>query len=436
MKVVDKSVIRAEAEGPQIRCSYIDVMVAVPVTGAFVFEQTLDADALKEGLKHALAEYPNFAGSLSGSGTQWFIDCNTRGMRFEVVEHAQTLSETLQMDPNQTWKKLAPQVSLGLSKRNFLSQVRVNHFRQGGTVIGLSWNHSIGDWKTGVNFIRAWSDAVSGRPVEPSLLTTDRDAFTDKYVEDPSEDSGLKLASLGDLASLGVRMLFSKLGERLTALHFTDEEVAAIRADIQQHSNLRLSANDTLTAHLLTTLNELDPRTEARHVSIAVNYRRRKGVPDNAVGNFVNLLMTETQPDDTPVRFAERMRSSLDAWEPPYQSIQKFFESRDKDTLVYRFLPAEVDVTNGTALSNFNRFGLFDLTFGGGSMTYFIPVIVASFPWYGIVSEGYGGKGTQIGFNLPRSIVDRLRTPQVQERLHRFRPSQAEVPTQQLPWVL
>ena len=49
---------------------------------ALVFEQTLDARALAEGLVPALADVPVFAGSFASEGNDRFLNCDGRGVQF------------------------------------------------------------------------------------------------------------------------------------------------------------------------------------------------------------------------------------------------------------------------------------------------------------------------------------------------------------------
>ena len=408
----------------------------MPASVAVAFEETLDARKLKEAFGRALCDYPVFAGSFSGSGTQWFLDCDGSGARFEVVERTETLAEGLRVHPGTYWKKIVPDVRLGLSARNTLMHVRLNQYPEGGTIVGLSWNHAIGDWVTGLNFLRAWSDHAAGRPVDPPLLVTDRDRFMDEHCDDPYDSSRLKFASYTELAGLAFRLLMAKRRQRLAVLYFDDEEVAAIRTAVQNGSEARLSTNDTLMAHLIGVVNELDPRDQPRQVSITVNFRKRRGIADNAVGNYINLLTLDVEPDIAPAQFAQRMRSALATWQPPYQRIREFMDDKGKDCLVYRFLPDEIDAIDGAALSNVNRFGLFDVDFGISPVALFLPIVATTVPWYGIISEGFRGVGTQVAFNVPAPVAEQLKQPQTQAKLHRYRTCSTQLASEHMPWLV
>lgn len=436
MKVMEKSRIRPEGNGPRIRCSTVDVLNFVPVSVAFVFDRTLDPAALARSLAATLQHYPEFAGSFTFDQGTWFLDCNGPGVQFEVVERGESLDQALRALPSTHRKHIVPDVALGLGHKKCLTHVRVSQFRDGGTVLGVSWHHTVGDWHSFMRFMRAWSDRAAGRPPEPALFVADRDQFTASRSEEPCDSSGLRLVGYGELAGMALRLIAGKHRHKVTVFHFTEDEIAGIRAHLQHHSELRLSANDALTSHLMTTINEVEPRAEPRKVTLAVNFRRRLGVPDDAVGNFIGLLTLPCEREATPVRFAERLRRAIDSYDPRYRGMTRFISENGGSSRTYRFMPDDIDVIDGTALSNFNRFGLFELTFGGGAPSLFVPVGVSSFPWYGIVSEGYGNRGTQLAFNMPGTVAERLRQPEIQAKLHRFRSASAELPpAERMPWL-
>jgi hypothetical protein len=402
-----------------------------------VFERTLDPAVLSRSLAATLANYSVFAGSSRYEQGKWFLDCNARGVEFEVVEREESLDECLRALPSTPRKLTVPDVAVGLGHSKCLTNVRISQFRGGGTVLGVCWHHHVGDWQSFLGFMKAWSAHAAGRPLQSPLFVPDRDEFTAERCEERSESSGLRVAGYGELASMVVRLLASKPRQSTAVFHFTEEEISGIRAHQQQEAGQRLSANDTLTSHVMTSINEVEPRAVPRKVTFAVNFRRRIGVPDDAIGNFVGLMTLPCEHEITPVRFAERMRTAIDNYRPRYREMRRFIDENGGPARTYRFVPDDIDVIEGTALSNFNRFGLFDVTFGVADPILFLPIGVSSFPWYGIVSEGYGNRGTQLAFHMPTRIADRLRQPDMQAKLHRFRTSSTAVPpAERLPWLI
>ena len=353
-----------------------------------------------------------------------------------MVERYQTLTEGVRSLPSVHRKISVPDVGFGLGGRGFLTHIRVSQFKGGGTILGVAWNHAIGDWQTFLDFMRAWSDHCAGRPSTPPVLIQDRDRYIEEHCEDPYDTPGLKFMGYPEFIGFVVRLLASQRRQKIAMLHFTDEELATIKQDLRAHSELPLSSSDALMGHLVTTLNELDPRTDPRLVTMPINYRKRKGMEANTVGNYFGMLTVPSEPDDSAVAFAERVRNSVAAWQPRYRTMKEFVNSKGGGTALYRFMADDIDVIHGPTLSNITRFGLFDLDFGVAPISFLMPILVAAFPWYGVINEGYGGAGTQVCFNMPATVAERLAQPEVQARLHRFRSNEGAVPREQLPWLL
>jgi hypothetical protein len=302
-------------------------------------------------------------------------------------------------------------------------------------VLGVSWLHTVGDWQSFMRFMKAWSMQAAGSKPERPLLVPDRDQLTDELCDDRHDSAGLRVVGYGEIPGMALRLITNKRRQKVVVFHFTDDELAAIRADLQRGTEARLSANDALTSHVITTINEIEPRAEPRKVTLAINFRRRIGAPEAAIGNFIGLITVACEQEATPVRFAERLRLAIDGYSPRYRSMRRFMDEVG-GSAYYRFMPDDIDMFNGTALSNFNRFGIFELSFGVATPSLFVPLSISSFPWYGIVSEGYGGRGTQLAFNIPAPVAVRLSQPDMQAKLHRFRPASAAVPpVERLPFL-
>jgi hypothetical protein len=152
MKVMQKSIIRPEGTGPRIRCSTVDLLNGVPVAVAFVFDQTLDPATLARSLAATLEDYPVFAGSFSHEQGHWFLDCGGRGVQFEVVACGETFDEALHALPSADRQRAVPDVAFGLGRRKCVTRVRVSQFRGGGTLLGVAWQHAIGDWVSFMHF--------------------------------------------------------------------------------------------------------------------------------------------------------------------------------------------------------------------------------------------------------------------------------------------
>jgi len=89
-----------------------------------------------------------------------------------------------------------------------------------------------------------------------------------------------------------------------------------------------------------------------------------------------------------------------------------------------RCLPNAFDPLNHTLfVTNWSRFGVYDVSFGGQMPAYFTPAGGSPVPWAAWLVEGRGNQGILLSTYLPRDVARRLASPKGSARLHRFRPA-------------
>lgn len=428
---------RIQAEHPQklsIRCAVTDVFVRdIPVSVVFLYERALDSSALTRGLRRVLGDFALFNARLRREGLERFIDCGETGCRFTVRRSSKTLSQTLAsldersrlqlVDPiaaRQVWNRDEPVLSL-----------RLTHFADGCSALGLSWHHTVGDWHSVMSLLKAWSRTVAGREYEKPLLVTDRDAhFNSALPASELAPPNLRYLPLRELPRLGLYMLTRARDKRRVTFQFEPDELERMRSELQRESGQRLSINDALSGHMATVLAARDVKACDRRLSIAVNFRKRAGLPDELLCNAVSTLDVGCEQGKSAARIAADLRGALDVYADKHLNHRanlRLIERHGGVANITRFIPTGVDPFAGSiVLSNWSRFGIYDIDFGGQAPSHFLTVGGGPLPWLGTVHEGFGNRGLIVDLEVPTPVAQRLVDQTGLRMLHRYRAGGAE----------
>ena len=435
---------RVHAEQPQnlsIRCAVTDVFVRdIPVSAVFFYEQQLDKAALSRGLGRVLGDFAPFNARLRRRGLERFIDCGETGCRFTLRPSARTLQETLAglddqtrielvdpIDARRVWNRDEPVISF-----------RVTHFAGGGSALGISWHHAVGDWHSVMTMLKAWSKTVAGLDYEKPLFVADRDAYFNSTL--PASElapPNLRYLQLRELPRLGLYMLTQARDKQRVTFHFEPEELERMRAELERESGQKLSINDALSAHVATVIASRDVKVSDRRVSIAVNFRKRAGLPSQMLCNAVSTLDVGCEHGKPPAQIAADLRGALDAYADKHLNHRanlRLIERHGGVAKITRFIPTGVDPFAGSiVLSNWSRFGIYDVDFGNSAPTHFITAGGGPLPWLGVVHEGFGQRGLIVDLELPSKVAARMRDAAGLRAVHRY--ADAGVQKQPLAWL-
>jgi len=427
---------RIHAEQPQnlsIRCAVTDVFVRdIPVSVVFFYEHSLDSQMLARGLSQVLGDFALFNARLRRDGLERFIDCGETGCRFTVHRSTRTLAETLTnldegarlqlVDPiaaRQVWNRDEPVLSL-----------RVTHFADGCSALGLSWHHTVGDWHSVMSMLKAWSRAVVGIDYEKPLLVTDRDAhFNSTLPASELAPPNLRFMALRELPKLGLYMLTGARDKRRVTFHFEPDELERMRSELEREAGHKLSINDALSGHIATVLAARDVKACDRRLSIAVNFRKRAGLPDHLMCNAVSTLDVGCEQGKSAASIAADLRGALDAYADKHLNHRanlRLIERHGGIANITRFIPTGIDPFKGSiVLSNWSRFGIYDIDFGGQPPSHFLTVGGGPLPWLGTVHEGFGNRGLIVDLEVPTKVAQRVVDETGLRQLHRYREGNA-----------
>jgi hypothetical protein len=427
-RVREARTIRAgRAPGLVVRCGLMDTVLAdLPVSVVFFFAHTLDESRLADGLARALAHVPVFAGRLRARDEALEIVCDDAGVPMTFADVDEPLSGVVGRVTLPA-SGLVTHVDAPAARRGGhpLLTVQVSRLAGGGTVLGCSWHHAVGDISTFMLLMRAWSASVEGTAPPVAQLVEDRDAYLDEVL--PRRDCGrpgLRLPDAGQAAELARQLELAARSSRTVQICLGDPEVGRLREELSAAAGRELSRNDALCAHLVSTIRRLDGDPETRVLTLPVDLRRRYDLPSGAVGNLLGEVSFPWAPSGGPASLAVDIRAALDDFTRSHLSFRANLAfvatvgpSRIRECVSVGFDPAN----RAISVSNWSRLGAYGIVFEGQRPAAFSPATTFQLPWVSWLVEGFDDSGFLYTIAVPAGLAGRLRSPDGRAALHRFR---------------
>ncbi|MBO1415821.1 acyltransferase [Streptomyces sp. FH025] len=424
---LSRSVRAGRATGRVLRLGLMDTMLAdLAVSVVLCFERPLDDGRLAAGLALALDRVPVFAGRLRTDGGVLQAVCDDSGVPLEVYTVDGTLAEAMGRVAGPGSDLVAP-VDAPAARTGGapLLTVRLTRTADGGTVLGCSWHHAIGDLHSFMLLLRIWSAAVEGEPLPEAELVDDQDALLDGVL--PAEDCGrpgFRVPPAVEAELLAREAAAGPRANRTVQIAFTDAEVGRMREEFGAAAGRRLSAGDVICAHLLSTLRELDGDEAERMLTVPVNARRWLGLPPALVGNLLSEVHLPHRPKDGPAVLAAELRAAVEEFPTAQLNLRSNLgflaalgRARLGECVPLGFDPPQRRFT----FSNWIRFGAYQLAFQGQRPVFFSPAANYPLPWICWTVEGYRAEGYLSTVVLPARLAARLRGADGRAALHRFR---------------
>ncbi|MBP0449353.1 hypothetical protein J5Y04_07280 [Kitasatospora sp. RG8] len=424
----DSRHVRAgRAPGTILRCGLMDTMLAdLSVSVVLFFQQALDEDRLAAGLARALERVPVFAGRLRTVDGALEVVCDDSGVPVDGYDVDGTLAEAMGRLTS-AGAQLVDPVDAPAARAGGvpLLTVRLTRPSAGGTVLGCSWHHAIGDLQSFMLLMHAWSAAVEGEELPEAELIEDQDAMLDGLL--PAEDCGrpgFRLPSPVEAAVLAREVAAGPRANRTVQIYFGDDEIARMRADFEKESGRRLSSGDAICAHVVSVVRELDGDREERRLTVPVNARRPLGLPASLVGNLLSEVHLAQVPEDGPAALAAALRTAVEDFTGEHLNLRSnlaFLESLGRDRL-RDCVPLGFDPEQRRfSFSNWSRFGAYRIRFQGCRPVFFSPAANYPLPWVSWTVEGFHGTGLLTTVVLPARLAARLRGAEGRAALHRHR---------------
>ena len=415
------------ATGAVVRCGLMDTVLAdLAVSVVYFFAEAVDEQRLADGLARALERIPVFGGRLRTVDGALEIVCDGSGVPMDSYDVDESLAEAMGR-VTLPGAELVDHVQAARARAGGLPllTVRVSRLADGGTALGVSWHHALGDVQTFVLLMRAWSAAVEGGRLPEVELVADHDAHLDRVL--PPEDCGrpgFRLTEPEEAEFLAREVASSVRANRTVQVYFGDAETDRMRQAFIAAAGRKLSAGDVLCAHVVCAIRELDGDVETRGLTVPVNVRRPLGLPDTVVGNLLSEIHLDCAGGGGPEQLAVELREAVQDFTTSHLNLRAntaFLAAIGRERLgecaPLGFDPARRRFT----FSNWSRFGAYGISFGGLRPVFFSPAANLQLPWVSWMVEGFENTGSLFTVVLPTRLAGRLRSTEGSAVLHRFR---------------
>ncbi len=439
-----ETILARGAPRHSIRCAVVDHFHRNDAPAlAFFFDGKLDDRALAHSLEAVLPDFGPFNARLRLQRDEMRLECGSVGVPFSVERRGYPMDTAMRrlFDGEAETLVDAIDAKRALAEGAPVLTVRVIHFADEKTCVGVCWHHAVGDLYSGALLMRAWSSHFSGSPHERPLIVEDRDRYMDETVGRANNArTSLRLLSAMDLARGTLYMMREARKKTYVTFLFATEEVEKMRAELGNEVGVRLSGNDVICAHMTSLVTEADPIARARYLTVSVNYRARMELPIGFIGNCLSGIGVLCKPGMRAPAIAREVRRGVERFKEDhmdYRANVAFVREHGGIRNLWRLGSRAVDPLHGNLmLTNASRSGFYDLPFGAKLLCYHylanIPV-----PWLGAVADGFEGRGLGCFISLPTKVAERLTSREGLLKVHRYRDANADVHelARSLPWV-
>jgi Transferase family len=201
-------------------------------------------------------------------------------------------------------------------------------------------------------------------------------------------------------------------------------EVDRLRSAAMDAAGRRLSTNDVLCAHLVTTIRALDGDPSSRSLAVTVDIRSRLGLSLATVGNLLDEVQVWSTPDCPVPALAGDIRAAVEDFARSHlrHRANLAFVSELGWARLAECVPVFFDPPRRAfTVSNWSGFGAYEVAFEGQRPVVVSPAAATTLPWTATVIEGFDGAGYLCAVTLPARLAAKLRTPDGTAALHRHR---------------
>ncbi|KAL6846054.1 hypothetical protein ACP4OV_023502 [Aristida adscensionis] len=360
--------------------------------------------AIEKGLAAALAEYRAFAGQLGEApdGTPAVL-LNGRGARLVEASVDADLVDMAPAKPTPELLRLHPDLEGDLEEVVLLQLTR---FRCGSLAVGFTSNHVAADGHATSNFLVAWGRATRGLPMGPPPVHHHDGLFRPRAsprVEHDHRRREYRLPSPGEKHGHGGGGAAENIV--IHKAHFTKDFIAGLRARASEGRGRPFSRFETILAHLWRTMTRARGLSagETSTIRLSVDGRHRLGLPAEYFGNLVLWAFPTATVGELlsrPLRHAAQViHDEVARVDGGYfRSFVDFASSgaAEREGLAPSAVLKDV-LCPDVEVDSWLTFPFYELDFGGGCPSYFMPSYFQTEGMMFLVPT-YGGDGSVDAF--------------------------------------
>jgi hypothetical protein len=393
------------------RCSFADgIVVFARPTVVLVYPERLDPSRLRDALACVLSDFGAFAGRLVRADGNWLIEHGVSAA-FETAESRENcvaLGTAVRVGHS---KLVCPVLSDtgALRGKEPLFSARLTQTHD-GSVLGITWNHVLGDNHSMLLLLRAWARAYRGEPYDKPLDVPDRDAYLHEHIPHVTHgEAPWRILSWSEyLRSVGYQWSISRDASRVT-LEFPWTVLEAIHP--AGTSERLVSPGVALCSHIFSMLHRFgDGMSPVLFTSI--NYRRKLRLPLNLLGNMSHFISVRTNPDDGADAIAAALRASIEAFNGASLARDQLQGLKDSHSGIFDLMRfwayGEVGRTI-ISMTDVSRSGYHKLAFESAApLLNHVRATDVPLVGLGTILASSGGTGLAVDIVLPSKVIERL----------------------------
>ncbi|KAG0615222.1 hypothetical protein M758_5G024600 [Ceratodon purpureus] len=281
---------------------------------------------LKDSLADALVPFYPLAGRVVSKDGPPRIHCNDAGAAFTEASVDVELA-VLRTDDFQPQPLLSGLTAAGLKDYPALPQIdtglpaliiQVTHFKCGGITLAANWAHVVADGKSGLHFMKSWSELARGLQisllpdhrrdlVKPRKVPVSNNPFKASTVSagaqiTPAKTMTEKLDELSTVKKTGeVRSVQEQPRIAAKTIEFSKDDIAKLKNEALDHDpNVQLSRADCLSTHLWRTFARAKnlPSSSRVRLIYLVEGRTKLSLPPGYFGNVIGFKTIITTVDE------------------------------------------------------------------------------------------------------------------------------------------
>jgi shikimate O-hydroxycinnamoyltransferase len=404
--------------GAPVPLSGIDILTTTTTVRRLIaFNQVLDGDELKDGLKKSLRDFPVLTGRLEeGRDRKPYIALTDRGLPFEVVDLEEPMPA---FGKTCLLKSCAARLSIKLSvdptnRDEPVAGIRFTRFHD-GTVICFSTVHALCDGVSAWMLMNNWSDYVrSGQSaIKPELSRAPLIRLGEASEEKkPYFENRFDRLDRWQRGKLYGSLLINYLRSQNIVYHIPEEYLATKKREVMRQltDGEWVSTQDVAAALVVESLNRVLPGSSGEVTSL-FNLRGVDGLKESYFGNAVlGRTWSETREPDELARIAKNVRLRQNAITRENVSGDLGFLERERQrgtagSLVQSSVLASF--RNGILINNYSRFPIYSVDFGKG------PPVWSDYPalpmlQMAIINPHARGDGIVVHLCLKRRMMKQL----------------------------